>query len=132
MEDFDDKDGLNDLFKEILGVNVEIKDTLEATDESVFCLIVNNLDKAHKDDELLFESSGIDLTKSKNDLWVVIDALLKLQYGESSHDLIMWWILDRFSADGKIVPFEGEDGKMYSVITTKDLYQLIRHRSPIK
>ena len=126
-----DREDIRNLFVEILGSDVNIKDTIEASDEAVFCLLVNKLDKAHKDDEALFELSGIDLTKSKNELWLVIESLLKLYYGESSHDLIMWWILDRFNPDGKIVPFEDEKGKTYSIITAKDLYAFIKHRHPL-
>ena len=132
MDNFDGKDDLNNLFKEILGSNVTIKDNLVVNDETVFCLIVNKLDSAHRDDEALFELSGIDLTKSKGELWLVIETLLKLCYGESSFDIIMWWILDRFNPDGKIVPFEDENGKTYSVITAKDLYHFVKHRSPLK
>ena len=132
MDNFDGKDDLNNLFKEILGSNVTIKDNLVVNDETVFCLIVNKLDSAHRDDEALFELSGIDLTKSKGELWLVIETLLKLYYGESSFDIIMWWILDRFNPDGKVVPFEDENGKTYSIITAKDLYHFVKHRSPLK
>ena len=132
MEEFDGQEDLNNLFKEILGSDVTIKDNLVVNEESVFCLIVNKLDKAHKDDEALFELSGIDLTKTKGDLWLIIETLLKLYYGESSFDLIMWWILDRFNPDGKVVPFEDENGKTYSIITVKDLYAFIKHRFPLK
>ena len=132
MDNFDGKDDLNNLFKEILGSNVTIKDNLVVNDETVFCLIVNKLDSAHRDDEALFELSGIDLTKSKGELWLVIETLLKLYYGESSFDIIMWWILDRFNPDGKVVPFEDENGKPYSIITAKDLYHVVKHRSPLK
>ena len=130
MEEFEGTDDLKNLFKEILGSDVDIRDNLVITDESVFCVLINKLDKAHKDDEILFESSGIDLTQSKSELWLVVETLLKLQYGESSFDLIMWWILDRFNPDGKVVPFEGQDNKTYSIITSKDLYQFMKHRSP--
>ncbi len=132
MDEFEDKDDLNNLFKEILGSDVTIKDNLVVNDETVFCLIVNKLDNAHRDDEALFELSGIDLTKSKGELWLVIETLLKLYYGESSFDIIMWWILDRFNPDGKVVPWEDENGKTYSIITAKDLYYFIKHRSPLK
>ena len=64
--------------------------------------------------------------------WLVIETLLKLYYGESSFDIIMWWILDRFNPDGKVVPWEDENGKTYSIITAKDLYYFIKHRSPLK
>jgi hypothetical protein len=130
MDEFEGTDDLKNLFKEILGADVDIKDSLVITDETIFCVLINKLDKAHKNDEALFELSGIDLTKSNSELWIVIETLLKLQYGESSFNLIMWWLLDRFNPDGKIVPFEGEGGKTYSIITAKDLYQFMKHRSP--
>ena len=53
MDEFEDKDDLNNLFKEILGSDVTIKDNLVVNDETVFCLIVNKLDSAHRDDEAL-------------------------------------------------------------------------------
>ena len=89
MEEFSGSNDLKNLFKEILGSDVSIKDNLIVTDESVFCVLINKLDKTHKDDEALFELSGIDLTQSNKDLWLVIETLLKLQYGESSFDMIM-------------------------------------------
>jgi len=130
MGEFEDTDDINRLFKEILGSDVIIKDTLVATEESLFCLLVNKLDKSQKDDDVLFNSTGIDLSPAKSELWLVIDSLLKIHYGESSFDLIMWWIYERFNSDGKIVPFEGDDGKAYSIITAKDLYQFLKRRFP--
>ena len=130
--EFEGKDDLKKLFEDILGSNIILKDTLANQDqeENVFCLIVNKLDTAHKDDEALFELSGIDLTKSKNELWVVIEALLKMAYGNDAFDMIMWYILDRFNPDGKVVPFEDEKGKQFSLLTAKDLFSFVKHRFP--
>ena len=105
---------------------------MEVNEASVFCLIVNKLDAAHKDDEALFELSGIDLTKSKNELWFVIESLLKISYGNDAFDMIMWYILDRFNPDGKVVPFEDENGKQFSLLTSKDLFEFLKHRFPTK
>jgi hypothetical protein len=128
--EFEGKDDLKELFENILGSSIKLKDTMVATEENIFCLIVNKLDAAHKDDEALFELSGIDLTKSKEDLWFVIESLLKISYGQDAFNMIMWYILDRFNPDGKVVPFEDEDGKTYSLITAKDLFAFLKHRFP--
>jgi|TARA_R110001592_G_scaffold128816_1_gene341030 hypothetical protein len=130
--EFEGKDDLKELFEKILGSNIILKDTLEVNEASVFCLIVNKLDAAHKDDEALFELSGIDLTKSKNELWFVIESLLKISYGNDAFDMIMWYILDRFNPDGKVVPFEDENGKQFSLLTSKDLFEFLKHRFPTK
>ena len=125
-------DELKDLFESILGSNITLKDTFMADEEALFSLIVNKLDKAHNDDETLFELTGIDLTKSKNELWFIIEALLKITYGERAFDMIMWYILDRFNPDGKVVPFEDNNGDTFSLLTSKDLYHFLRHRFPAK
>lgn len=129
-EGIEGMDDLKDLFEKILGSNITLKDTMEANEESVFCLLVNKLDKAHKDDEAIFELTGIDLTKAKNELWFVIEALLKISYGQDAFDMIMWFILDRFNPDGKVVPFEDEKGKTFSLITSGDLFHFLKHRFP--
>ena len=126
----DTHDELRDLFKHVLGSDVNIKDNMKSSEKAFFCLLVNKLDEAHKNDERLFELAGIDLTKPQNNLWVVIEALLKLTYGVYAFDLIMWYILDRFNPDGKVVPFEDEKGNKTSVVTATDLYNFIKHRFP--
>lgn len=129
-EEFSDKDDLKKLFESILGSNITIKDTMVINDESIFCLIINKLDKAKNDDEALFELTNIDLSKSKSELWFVIEALLKIHYGQDAYDMILWYIFDRFNPDGKIVPFEDEKGKVFSLLTAKDLYAFVKHRFP--
>ena len=124
------KDELKKLFKHILGSDVIIKDNIDLSEKSFFCLMVNKLDQTHKDDEKLFSKFGIDLTKSQNNLWLVVEALLKLTYGNHAFDMIMWWILDRFNPDGKVVPFKDEKGKVTTIKTSQDLYDFIKHRFP--
>ena len=123
-------DELKDLFKQVLGSDVNIKDNINPSEKSFFSLMVNKLDQNHKDDEKLFESSGIDLTKMHNNLWLVIEALLKLTYGAYAFDMVMWYIFDRFNPDGKVVPFEDKKGNSTLIMTTKDLYDFIKHRFP--
>ena len=121
---------LKNLFKQVLGSDVTIKDNIDLSEKSFFCLLVNKLDYTHIDDEELFELSGIDLTKMHNNLWLVIEALLKLTYGIYAFDMIMWYILDRFNPDGKIVPFKDEKGKITTISSPKELYDFIKHRFP--
>ncbi len=129
-DEFEEKEELKDLFETILGSSITLKDTIVANEETLFCLLVNKLDKSHHDDEAIFELTGIDLTQSKNELWFVIEALLKIAYGQESFSMIMWYILDRFSEDKKLLPYEDEEGKEFSLVTVKDLYFFIKHRFP--
>ena len=126
----EDKKDIKKLFDKILGDKIILKDNFKVDDEAIFCLLVNKLDESNKNDEALFELSGIDLTKTNKELWFVIESLLKVVYGEEAFDMIMWYILDRFNPDGKVVPFEDDKGKTFSIITSKDLYHFIKHRFP--
>ena len=71
-----------------------------------------------------------DIVLAQEDLWFVIESLLKIAYGQDAFDMIMWFILDRFNPDGKVVPFEDEKGKQFSLITAKDLFHFLKHRFP--
>ena len=131
MEDeFEGKSDIKQLFEKILGSSITLKDTMAVSEEKIFCLLVNKLDKAHTDDEALFELTGIDLSKSKNELWFVIEALSKVSCPYDIFNMIMWFILDRFNPDGKVVPFEDEKGKVFSLVTANDLYHFLKHRFP--
>jgi hypothetical protein len=123
-------DGLKDLFKQVLGSDVNIKDNINPSEKSFFCLMVNKLDQTHIKDEKLFELSGIDLTKMQNDLWLVIESLLKLTYGTYAFDMIMWYIFDRFNPDGTIVPFVDDKNNSTTIKSPKELYDFIKHRFP--
>tara|TARA_R110000772_G_scaffold206099_1_gene316757 strand:+ start:92 stop:490 length:399 start_codon:yes stop_codon:yes gene_type:complete len=129
-DEFEGREELKDLFETILGSSITLKDTIVANEETLFCLLVNKLDKSHHDDEAIFELTGIDLTQSKNELWFVVEALLKITYGHESFSMIMWYILDRFSEDKKLLPYEDGEGKEFSLVTVKDLYFFIKHRFP--
>jgi hypothetical protein len=129
-DEFEGREELKDLFETILGSSITLKDTIVANEETLFCLLVNKLDKSHHDDEAIFELTGIDLTQSKTELWFVTEALLKIAYGHESFSMIMWYILDRFSEDKKLLPYEDEEGKEFSLVTVKDLYFFIKHRFP--
>ena len=129
-DEFEGREELKDLFETILGSSITLKDTIVANEETLFCLLINKLDRAHHDDEAIFELTGIDLTQSKSELWFVIEALLKITYGNESFGMIMWFILDRFSEDKKLLPYEDNEGKQFSLVTPKDLYFFIKHRFP--
>ena len=123
-------DELKDLFKQVLGSDVNIKDNINPSEKSFFSLMVTKLDQNHINDEKLFESSGIDLTKMHNNLWLVIESLLKLTYGVYAFDMIMWYIFDRFNPDGTIVPFIDDNKISTTIKSPKELYDFIKHRFP--
>jgi hypothetical protein len=129
MEEFDDIKGL---FKKILGSEVNIKDNIKATEKSVFCLFINNLEKSNTMENKLIDEGGVDCSKLTDPLWIVIENLFKFLYGEKATGIIMWYIYERFNPDGTIIPLEDKQGKQYILTTPEDLYSYIKYRYPLK
>ena len=129
MEEFKDIKGL---FKKLLGSEVNIKDNIKVTEQSVFCLFIKKLEESSNIEDKLIEVGGIDCHKVSDPLWVVVENLLKFVYGADAADTILWYIYDRFDPDGSIVSLEDEKGKKYILTTPDDLWSYIKYRYPIK
>jgi hypothetical protein len=126
-------EGINDikeLFNQILGSEVIIKDNLDATEEGVFLVFIKKLEEAYEMENDLFEVSGIELTKITDPLWFVLENTFKFLYGEEAANLVWWYVFDRFNPDGTIVPLEDESGKQYTLNSPKDLWSYIKYRFP--
>jgi len=129
-EEFEGIENIKNLFTQILGSEVTIKDNIDATEEGVFLAFIKKIEESYEVENKIFEVSGIDLTKITDPLWFVLETSLKLLYGEEASDLIWWYIFDRFHPDGTIIPLEDEEGKEYIFKSAKDLWSYIKHRFP--
>ena len=132
MEDLtgNNKD-LKKLFNLILGVDIDIKDNIEHSEELVFKSFIDKLENSYKIENEVFESSGIDLTKVTEGLWFVLENTLKMLYGEVAGDIIIWYLYDRFNPDGSIVPLEDSSGKQFILKDSNDLWSYIKFKSKI-
>lgn len=129
-EEFDSTRDIKDLFNQVLGSEVTIKDNIDATEEGVFLIFIKKLEEAYKIENKLFEISGIELGRVIDPIWFVLEHSFKFLYGEEATDLIMWYIFDRFNPDGSIIPIEDEDGKQYIFKDPKDLWSYIKYTFP--
>ena len=129
-EKFIGEEEIKHLFQNILGADINIKDNLKQTEETVFCLFVKKLEESKIIEDKVFEEGHIDLKKVTDPLWIVVENLLKMQYGTDAVELIMWYIYERFNPEGKVMPIEDDDGKKYKFLNPKDLFSYIKHRHP--
>lgn len=122
---------LKKLFNLILGVDVNIKDNIDQSEELIFKKFIDKLEASYNIENKVFETSGIDLTKVTDGLWFVVENTLKMLYGEAAGDMIVWYIYDRFDADGSIVPLEDANGKQFLLKNSDDLWSYIKYKSNI-
>lgn len=121
-------EGLQKLFKIILGTEVNIKDNIDVTEELIFVNLIKKLEESEKMEHTIFQSSGIDLSKVTDGLWFVIENQMRLLYGPESSELIQWYIYDRFNPDGSIIPLEGPNDKLFILKSPEDLWSYIKFK----
>ena len=127
---FEGEDDRRNLFKRMLGNNIKIKDNLKSTEEGVFILFVDMLEKAKNTEDTILEA-GVDLHQIVDPLWIVVENLLKLQFGPDTTELIMWYLYDRFGPDNKLILLMDKNtGKNFRIKNPKDLFQYLKYRSP--
>jgi hypothetical protein len=129
--DFEDVDGIKNLFKQILGTEVIIKDNLDSTEETVFTVLVNKLEESQLIENKLFNEGGVELNQITDPLWFVLENTFKLLYGIEATDLILWYIYDRFDSEGKLIPIPDEEEELI-LKTTSDLWDYIKTNYKIK
>ena len=77
----------------------------------------------------LHEEVKIDLWNYEENYYKVIENLIFMKYPEDIANLILWYVYDRFDADGKLlgldVTFPGKEKKRFLLKSPVDLWNLI-------
>jgi hypothetical protein len=121
-------DNLKALFKNLLGVNVNLKNNFNKDDEQSFLAIIEILDNFSKGEETLIQFN-IDMTFFTSPLWQVIEYFIGKNYGLDNCNVIMWYIFDRFDTDGNLKPFIDNKENEYKIEDTQQLWNFITKKS---
>lgn len=127
MDNFEEYDGAKDmknLFEEILGSKVIIKDDLENTEEQVFTIFINKLKKQYETENQIHTLSGLEISKVTDNLWYMVESLLKFIYGEEGTEVIMWYVLLK-EEDSE---YWEEDEEAYKIDNTKSLWKFVNKK----
>tara|TARA_Y100000385_G_scaffold174124_1_gene180151 strand:- start:272 stop:667 length:396 start_codon:yes stop_codon:yes gene_type:complete len=125
----DGEDEIKGLFKSILGTDIKVKDNIGVTEELLFINTIKKLESSHLFEEKLFGDFGISLTQITDPLWEVIENDFSYVYGDNARETIMWYIHNRFNADGSLINLEDENGKIYKLKTPEDLWSYIKYKT---
>jgi hypothetical protein len=129
---FNGENDIRNLFKRMLGSKVIIKDNLKSTEESVFCLFVELLETTKQKEDKLLEA-GLDIHELVDSLWVVVENLMKMEYGTDTTEAMMWYLYDRIGPDGEIIEMIDENTKKsFKFDNPKDLFKFLKYRSSNK
>jgi hypothetical protein len=121
-------DNLKALFKNLLGVNINLKNNFNKDDEQSFLAIIEILDNFSKGEETLIQFN-IDMTFFTSPLWQVIEYFIGKNYGLDNCNVIMWYIFDRFDMDGNLKPFIDNKENEHKIEDTQQLWNFITKKS---
>ena len=125
---FEGEEDIRNLFRKMLGSDIIIKDNISENEEKLFILFVEQLESAKKLEDKITEL-GLEVKSLVDPLWIVIENLLKLQFGLDTTELVMFYLYERFNPDGTIIALEDEEtGKKYILKEPKDLFSYIKFR----
>lgn len=101
----------------------------KSEEKEIFIETVVLLEHCWTRTNVMHEELGIDLWSYEETYYKVIENLIFLKYSESIANLILWYVYDRFDADGKLlglnITLPGKEPKLHMVKTPSDLWNLI-------
>ena len=101
----------------------------KSEEKEIFIETVVLLEHCWSRTNIMHEELGIDLWSYEETYYKVIENLIFLKYSESIANLILWYVYDRFDADGKLlglnITLPGKQPKLHMVKTPSDLWNLI-------
>lgn len=121
------KQELNQIFSDILGVNIILKEDTAGYDEQKFIKVIENWELAWKVKGQLMEQFGILFEGHDNLLFEALDDLVTLMYGKVKSEIIQWYIYE--GKDEKGEPYKLTDPnskKTYTLKNAKDLFEFLK------
>ena len=124
------KNTLQSMFEQMLGVPVELGKTDNATssdEKEIFINFIKLFEYIRKTDIELYYKFGLDLSTATAAYVTLIECTLLLKYPPSVVDIILWYIYERFDEEGKVLPYEYENGDVVHINNAKELWIYINH-----
>ena len=111
------------------GSKLKFSKSGKSEEKEIFIETVVSLEHCWTRTNIMHEELGIDLWSYEETYYKIIENLIFLKYSESIANLILWYVYDRFDADGKLlglnVTIPGKEPKLYMVKTPLNLWNLI-------
>jgi hypothetical protein len=111
------------------GSKLKFSKSGKSEEKEIFIETVVLLEHCWTRTNVMHEELGIDLWSYEETYYKVIENLIFLKYSESIANLILWYVYDRFDADGKLlglsITLPGKEPKLHMVKTPSGLWNLI-------
>ena len=106
------------------------KKTEQNKKKEMFIQIINGLEEAIIRSNIALIDFGLDYSKYDETFMTVIDALIYMNFGKDSAELISYYLWDRVNPDGSINPIFDEDDKEILIQDSYELWDLLCKLNP--
>ena len=92
------------------GKHLNIKSrTKNPTDKDLFIEVVGLVNECWIRSSVIEGEFGLGISNYEEPLYLVIENLIYMHYGEWKGDIVLWWLFERFDEDGSVLPINLND-----------------------
>jgi hypothetical protein len=118
------------------GDKLRISRNKKSQEKEIFIDIINTLEHCWIRTNFLHEDLKIDFYTYEEAYYRMVEDLILLKYGETAGNLILWYVYDRFDADGSLlgleITFPNKPTKTFYLKNPLELWNLIEKVLKIK
>jgi len=121
----------NEKFKklsDLIGKGVQVKENQNSEKKREEEYFLNLIDELCQIDysSAVINSLGINLVDYENKFIRIFEMTLSRIYGELKTSIILWWVFESITPDGKLLPLIDENDKQHIIKTPTQLYKFLK------
>ncbi len=113
---------------DLIGKGVQVKENQNSEKKREEEYFLNLIDELCQIDysSAVVSSLGINLIDYENKFIRIFEMTLSRIYGELKTSIILWWVFESITPDGKLLPLIDENDKQHIIKTPAQLYKFLK------
>jgi hypothetical protein len=113
---------------DLIGKGVQVKENQSSEKKREEEYFLNLIDELCQIDysSAVINSLGINLVDYEDKFIRIFEMTLSRIYGELKTSIILWWVFESITPDGKLLPLIDENDKQHIIKTPTQLYKFLK------
>jgi len=129
MENQEHANGIKSSIEDILGAGASLRRKKKSEDDNQrekFEKIIRTLEEIEVRGVILGSDLQLDFRSYDEKFYIIIDALLELNFGKEGYELISFYLYERINPDGSVNELMDENDNIVPLNTPADLWELLK------
>jgi len=129
MENQEHANGIKSSIEDILGAGATLRRKKKSEDDNQrekFEKIIRTLEEIEVRGVILGSDLQLDFRSYDEKFYIIIDALLELNFGKEGYELISFYLYERINPDGSVNELMDENDNIVPLNTPADLWELLK------